>query len=94
MSKKNHRAKKIKIFSEKINKEIHELSMRTERDIHQLSKYDASIFEIMYNRKPTLLHQLMYYDNLVMKFIHNLLVIREDRKNEITKKIEKQFRLK
>ena len=81
--------KRIKIIGEQCNEEINKLAIKTEKEIQLIANDSASAFETMYRRKPDLLDQMGYYDNLIILFIQNLLILRDVRKKEFTEKISK-----
>ena len=80
------RKERIKIISDQFKKEIIKLSHRTDKEIQQMVDDSTIAFESMFGRKSDPLNDLLVYENLILNFIHNLLVARDVKKNELLKK--------
>ena len=80
------RKKKLKIISDQFNEEIIKLAIMTEKEIQQMVDDSTIAFESMFGRKSDPLNDLLVYDNLILNFIHNLLVARDVKKNELLKR--------
>ena len=80
------RKKKLKIISDQFNEEIIKLAIMTEKEIQQMVDDSTIAFESMFGRKADPLNDLLVYENLILNFIHNLLVARDVKKNELLKK--------
>ena len=78
----------IKTISDQFNEQIISLAQKIEGEILQMVNDSALAFETLSTRKkPSQLNLLMFYDDLTIRLIHNLLVFREARKQEFLKKL-------
>lgn len=84
------RKKEIKTIADRFNDEIQELAIKTEKEIELMINDSASAFETIYKRKPAVLNQMMFYDDLIIRLIHNLLVIRDVKALDFSKKINEK----
>ena len=80
------RKKKLKIISDQFNEEMIKLAIMTEKEIQQMVDDSKIAFESMFGRKSDPLNDLLVYENLILNFIHNLLVARDVKKNEFLKR--------
>ena len=74
------RKEQIKTISDQFNEEISKLAYKTEEEIQQMVNDSVTAFETMYKRKPDLLNHMMFYDDLTIRLIQNIFVIREVRR--------------
>lgn len=86
------RKKHIKIIGDQFNKEINKLAIETEKEIQLMVNDSTSAFETMYGRKPSFSDQIGFYDNLIIRFIHSLLVARDVKMHEFIEKNDEKKR--
>ena len=82
------RKRQIKLIGEQFNEKINNLAVETDKEIQLMVNDSASAFETRCGRKPSFSDQSGFYDNLLFRFVHSLLVIRDAKISDIIKKID------